>query len=148
MRGVRHIVLLIAAFLSPVDEARADRMAVLVTGNDCPIKEVTSLDVRKVYLGIRVSIDGHGLVPIRLVGDELLTSVFYQSIVSMSRKSYERRELSLTLKYGTPRAATAETVANAVELVRKYKCGIAYLWKEDADRFDAIRTVRTLWQGE
>lgn len=148
MRCLRHMVLLVAAFLFPLDEVRADLRVVLVTGNDCPVKEVTSLDVRKAYLGIRVSIDGHGLIPIRLVGDELLTSVFYQSIVSMSRKSYERRELSLTLKYGTPRAETVESVADAVRLVRKYKCGIAYLWKQDADRFDVIRPVKTLWQGE
>lgn len=148
MRCLRHMVLLVAAFLFPLDEVRADLRVVLVTGNDCPVKEVTSLDVRKAYLGIRVSIDGHGLIPIRLVGDELLTSVFYQSIVSMSRKSYERRELSLTLKYGTPRAETVESVADAVALVRKYKCGIAYLWKQDADRFDVIRPVKTLWQSE
>lgn len=148
MRCLRHMVLLVAAFLFPLDEVRADLRVVLVTGNDCPVKEVTSLDVRKAYLGIRVSIDGHGLIPIRLVGDELLTSVFYQSIVSMSRKSYERRELSLTLKYGTPRAETVESVADAVRLVRKYKCGIAYLWKQDADRFDVIRPVKTLWQSE
>jgi len=148
MVGLRHIALLAALFLLPPDAARAERTVVLVTGASCPLEEITSLDVRKAYLGISVSVDGHRLTPIQVVGDELLSSIFYQSIVSMSRKSYERRALSLTLKYGTPRAKKVESVADAADVVIEHDCGIAYLWKADADRLPMLKTVRTLWQGE
>ena len=134
MRDLRYIVLLAAALLLPLDDARAERTVVLVTGNDCPVAELSSLDVRKAYLGVMVRIDGHRLTPIQIVGDELLSSVFYQSIVSMSRKSYERRALSLAIKYGTPRPLKVESSAEAAEAIEEYRCGIVYLWKEDADR--------------
>lgn len=148
MRGMRHIVLLALAVLLPLDDALAERAVVLVTGASCPVEELTSLDVRKAYLGISVSIDGHRMIPMQLVGDELLSSIFYQSIVNMSRKSYERRALSLTLKYGTPRAEKFDSVAEVAGAVRARHCGIVYLWQEDADRLDGIKTVRLLWRGE
>jgi hypothetical protein len=148
MNGLRYIVLLVTVLQFPFDVARAERAVVLVTSESCPVAEVSSLDVRKAYLGISVRIDGHWLAPIRLVGDELLESIFYQSIVNMSRKSYERRAISLTLKYGTPRAEKVDSVASAAEAVGRHQCGIVYLWKEDADRLDSIKTVRLLWRGE
>ena len=148
MRALRHIVVLVGVVLLPLDAAIAERVVVLVTGASCPAEEITSLDVRKAYLGIWVSVDGHRLTPIQLVGDELLSSIFYQSIVSMSRKSYERRALSLTLKYGTPRAEKVESVADAAEVIARHDCGIAYLWKDDADRLPTLKTLRTLWQGD
>ena len=148
MMRPRCIVVLIVAFLLPLDAVRAERMVVLVTGASCPVVELTSLDVRKAYLGISVSIDGHRLIPMQLVGDELLSSIFYQSVVNMSRKSYERRAISLTLKYGTPRPERFDSVAEAADAVRQRQCGIVYLWREDADRLDGIKTVRLLWRGE
>jgi len=148
MKDLRYIVLFAVAFLLPLDDARAERSVVLATGKDCPVKELSSLDIRKAYLGIAVNVDGHRLTPIQFVGDDLLSRIFYQSIVNMSRKSYERRALSLALKYGTPRPLQVESAADAAEIIEDHACGIVYLWKEDADRLATLRTVRTLWQGE
>ena len=148
MEGLRSIVLLAAALLLLPDDARAERTVVLVTGKECPVTELSSLDVRKAYLGVAVRVDGYRLTPIQFVGDDLLSQVFYQSIVSMSRKSYERRALSLAIKYGTPRPLKAESSADVAEAIEEYQCGIVYLWKEDADQLATVRTVRTLWQGE
>jgi len=148
MRFLRNTGLLAMALLLPLDDARAERTVVLVTGNDCPVKELSGLDVRKAYLGVAVSVDGHRLIPIQFVGDDLLSRIFYQSIVSMSRKSYERRALSLAMKYGTPRPLKVESAAAAAEAIDDFPCGIAYLWKQDAETLATLRTVRTLWQGE
>jgi len=148
MRALLYIVLLAAASLLPLDDAQAERTVVLVTGKDCPVTELSSLDVRKAYLGVAVSVDGYRVTPIQIVGDDLLSSIFYQSIVNMSRKSYERRALSLAIKYGTPRPLKVESSADVVEVIEDFQCGIAYLWKEEADRLAMLQTVRTLWQGE
>lgn len=148
MPGLRHIVLLTAAIVLLPCDARAERTVVLVTGNSCPVREVSSLDVRKAYLGVTVSVDGRRLRPIRLVGDEMLNSIFYQSVVNMSRRSYERRALSLALKYGTPRLETVESADDAAQAVRDRECGVVYMWKDDVDRLSGIKTVRLLWQGE
>jgi len=128
--------------------ADAERMVVLITGESCPVHELSTLDIRKAYLSVAVSVDGHVIRPFRLAGDELLSQIFYQSIVSMSQKSYERRALSMAVKYGTPRPAVFDDVESAVDAVRRLQCGVLYLWKEDADSLDSVRIIKLLWQGD
>ena len=128
--------------------ANAERTVVLITGESCPVNEISTLDIRKAYLSVSVSIDGHTIRPFRLGGDEMLSQIFYQSIVAMSQKSYERRALSMALKFGTPRPAVFEDVDSAADAVRRLRCGVLYLWKEDADSLDGVRIIKLLWQGD
>ncbi len=119
---------------------------VLVTGEACPLTTISTLDVRKAYLGVMVTIDGRRLRPILMRGDEKLEQVFYQSVVAMSKKSYERRRLSLALKYGTPRPAEFDDVAAASEALRSEECAITYLWGRDAESLQGVKTIKLLWQ--
>jgi len=128
--------------------ANAERTVVLITGENCPVREISTLEIRKAYLSVSVSIDGHTIRPFRLGGDEMLSQIFYQSIVAMSQKSYERRALSMALKFGTPRPAVFDDVESGVDAVRRLRCSVLYLWKEDADSLEGVRIIKLLWQGE
>ena len=128
--------------------AAADRSVVLVTSASCPIEELDSLAVRKAYLGVAVSVDGSHVRPLRLSGDEQLERVFFQSIVAMSRKSYERRALSLALRYGTPRLTDIDTLDAALQVVRSVECSIVYAWSDELVDRDGIKILQTLWHGE
>jgi len=128
--------------------ADAERRVVLITGESCPVQEISTLDIRKAYLSVVVSVDGNTIRPFRLSGDEMLSQIFYQSIVAMSKKSYERRSLSMTLKFGTPRPAVFEDVDSAADAVRRLRCSVLYLWKEDADSLEGVRIIKLLWQGD
>jgi len=148
MRYRRATLLLMAfAWLLP-QQADAERTVVLITGDACPVQKISMLDIRKAYLSVTVTVQGHTIRPFRLGGDELLNQVFYQSIVGMSRKSYDRRALSMALKYGTPRPAVFDDIDSAVDAVRRLECSVLYLWKEDADSLDGVRIIKLLWQGE
>lgn len=128
--------------------ANAERTVVLITSDSCPVREISNLDIRKAYLSVAVNIDGHTIRPFRLGGDEKLSQIFYQSIVAMSQKSYERRALSMALKFGTPRPVVFEDVDSAADAVRRLRCSVLYLWKEDADSLDGFRIIKLLWQGD
>jgi hypothetical protein len=126
--------------------AKSGESVVLVTAETCPLESITMLDLRKAYLGVTVTVDGQRIRPILMRADEMLEQVFYQSVVAMSKKSYERRRLSLALKYGTPRLAEIEDVAAVTEALRKEECAITYLWASDAEAIPGIKTIRLLWQ--
>jgi hypothetical protein len=81
-------------------------------------------------------------------GDDMLSQIFYQSIVAMSQKSYERRALSMALKFGTPRPVVFDDIETAADAVLQLECSVLYLWKEDADSLDGIRIIKLLWQGD
>jgi len=148
MNPARTILTLVAIGCLLPQQADAERTVVLITGENCPVQEISTLDIRKAYLSVAVSVDGHTIRPFRLDGDEKLSQIFYQSIVAMSRKSYERRALSMALKFGTPRPAVFEDVDSAADAVRRLRCSVLYLWKEDADSLDGVRIIKLLWQGD
>ena len=126
--------------------ARSDESVVLVTGETCPLKNITTLDLRKAYLGVAVAVDGRRVRPVLMRGDDKLEQIFYQSVVAMSKKSYERRRLSLALKYGTPRLAEFDNVASVSEALRSDGCTITFLWGRDAESLQGVKTIKLLWQ--
>lgn len=127
-------------------ESRADDVVVLVTGSDSPLSDISSLDIRKAYLGIAVSVGDNTLRPLRRAEDERLNLIFLQSVIAMSRKSYERRLLSMMLKFGTPRPVEVDSHEELVERLTRNRYGIAYMWKADADADARIKIIRVLWQ--
>lgn len=143
----RVVTALFALLLLPV-MAAAERTVVLVTSESCPIQKLDSLDVRKAYLGVAVSVDGNHIRPLRLNGDEQLNRVFFQSIVAMSRKSYERRALSLALRFGRPRPLELDELDAALRVVRHIDCSIVYAWRDDVIDRDGIKILQPLWYGE
>lgn len=145
----RWAAVLLAALtvLQPLD-AFAERSVVLVTDESCPIDSLDSLDIRKAYLGVAVSVNGYHVRPIRLVGDKQLDQVFYQSIVAMSQRSYARRALSLAIKFGTPRPVEFADLTAALHYVREGQCNIVYGWAEDLENRPGIKILRILWQGK
>ena len=128
------------------EAANSVESVVLVTAETCPVESITTLDLRKAYLGVAVSVDGQRVRPILMRGDDRLEQVFYQSVVAMSKKSYERRRISLALKYGTPRLAEIEEVSAVSRALRSDECAITYLWRRDAETIPGIKTIKLLWQ--
>jgi hypothetical protein len=144
-RRRRYRLLVGAALLLAGAAAFADSV-VLVTGDQCPVEDISTLDVRKAYLGVTVNADGHRLRPILMRGDAKLEDIFYQSVVAMSKKSYERRRLSLALKYGTPRLDEFGDLSTVSQALRNEECAITYMWGHDAENLSGIKTIRLLWQ--
>ena len=144
-RWRRYRMLVGAAWLFVGATASADSV-VLVTGEQCPLDDISAIDVRKAYLGVAVKADGRQLSPILMHGDDRLEDIFYQSVVAMSKKSYERRRLSLALKYGTPRLDEFDDLSAASKALRSEDCAITYMWERDAQSIPGIKTIRLLWQ--
>ena len=128
--------------------ARAERSVVLVTHEGCAMETISMLDIRKAYFGIAVSYQGRLVRAFRLNSDVDLNRVFFQTVVAMSEKSYERRLLSMLLKYGTRRPPEFEDVAALAEALRRSDCGIAYLWLDDVTSEKSLKSIRLLWQGD
>jgi hypothetical protein len=144
-RRVGHWLIVAIACLV-AGAAKSGESVVLVTADSCPVESISTLDLRKAYLGVAVEVDGHRVRPILMRGDEKLEQIFYQSVVAMSKKSYERRRLSLALKYGTPRLAEFGDVAAVSGALQSEACAITYLWRRDAETIPGIKTIKLLWQ--
>ena len=127
--------------------AGGERSVILLTNGRCPVSTLSNLDIRKAYLGVSVSVKDERIRPLRLVSDTELNQVFFQTIVAMSEKSYNRRALSLTVKFGTPRPKEFTSLDEALDDLQRSICGVIFLWARDAD-LPETRELRVLWQGD
>ena len=110
------------------------------------METISALDVRKAYLGIRVNHEGHAIDGFRLKNDDKLNQIFFQSVVAMSERTYERRRLLLLLKYGQPRPREFDSVNSLVAAMNEAPCSIGYLWRRDVETGDGVKEIRVLWQ--
>jgi hypothetical protein len=136
----------LATSLMFVRPACAERTVVLVVSSDSPIVELSVLDIRKAYLGLPVTLGDGRVRAIRMNGDEQLTQIFFQSIIAMSSKSYRRRLLSLTLKFGTPRPMAVNGQIALLNTIALLPYGITYMWMSDAEADTRVRIIKVLWQ--
>ncbi len=128
------------------EAAMAESAVVLVTSRDSPITEMSSLDIRKAYMGISVIVNERSVHAVRRRDDDRLNKIFLQSVIAMSQRSYERRLLSLVLKFGTPRPAEARNREELAELLQRDLASITYMWKSDAEADPSVRIIGILWQ--
>ena len=143
----RIITILIVVGLTLLQSVKAgDRVVVLVTSSGCAMETISTLDVRKAYLGLGVSFEGRRVVAFRLNNDDALNQVFFQSVVAMSRKTYERRLLLLLLKFGRPRPPEYNSVDDLVNAIDDATCNIAYMWQGDLYGHTGVKVLKVLWQ--
>ena len=139
-------LLILTALTFVAQMSLADVAVVLVTSRDSPIQSISSLDIRKVYLGISVTTDGNTIRALRRRDDERLNQIFLQSVIAMSERSYERRLVSLMLKFGTPRPVEVDSSDELLESLVTIPSSIAYMWKSDAEADSRVRIIGVLWQ--
>lgn len=146
VRRVAPKALLGMFLVLPITAAWADEAVVLVTSSDSPIADISSLDIRKAYLGISVTIGGGTVRPLRQKGAERLNLIFLQYVLAMSEKSYERRLLSMMLKYGTPRPDEVAGREALITRLERNLHSITYMWQSEAESDPRIKTIKVLWQ--
>jgi len=120
----------------------------LVTGQECPISQISSLDLRKIYFGFRVERENSIFRAYRNRGDERLEAIFLQSVVSMSRKSYRRRLLWLSLNYGNPNLSEFTETQEFVAQLKKWPCAVSYMWEEDILLTKGLKALDLLWESD
>ena len=143
---ISRLALLVTVSVLALQTHAEDRTVVLVTGNGCPMNDISALDIRKAYLGIGVSYERQSIWAFRLNNDAKLSQVFFQNVVAMSEKTYERRLISLLLQYGRPRPREFDSVEEMVSAMTGIPCGVGYMWQSELDGLDGIKAIRILWQ--
>jgi hypothetical protein len=145
-RGCAIFILALVLLVVP-PAARADHALVLIASADSPLTTVSSLDLRKLYLGFVVNSEtGEQIHPITNTSDTRVKEIFLQNVVGMSARSYDRRLLTLTLQTGRHRPETYSDLDDLLNRVANDSLSIAFVWEEDAESRDDIKLLRVLWQ--
>lgn len=146
MRPACIIAVVAVLGLAPPTPSLADHTIVLVTSGDSSFSNLSIQEIRKLYLGFSVAKSGHPIHAVTNRSDERLWDVFLQNVIGMSDRSYSRRLLTLTLQSGRRRPAVFDDLEQLLSYVESNPNSIAFVWLEDAEEHEKLRTVRILWQ--
>ena len=145
MISVRAMLLCCMGILLSMEVAGSERQVVLIAASTSPLHNLNSLELRKIYLGFTVKRDGKTVEGLRYTEDKNLNSIFLQTVVAMSEKSYKNRLLSLTLRHGTPPPAKYDKSEDLLTALSTKPYSVSYMWKDDAVKSSKIKILRELW---
>jgi len=139
--------LLAAAILClPVQVLAADAL-VLVAAQNSQISKLSSLEIRKLYLGFVVFDDDdrqmHALIN---ASDDHLMDVFLQNVMAMSRRAYDRRLLTLTVQTGRTRPQVYTGLDDLQLALAADPLLVSCMWLSDVKQAGELKVVKLLWQ--
>ncbi len=139
---------ILLALLASSNVIAADQVKTLVIVSDTgvPIEKISIGDVRKLYLGYPVKLNGQEVHPIINRSDPLLYVVFLQKIVFLSSRSYQRRlkaQLFRSGKRGIPEVDNKEELQKRI---KETKNTISFMWLESMPN-KTLDNTRKIWSG-
>ena len=143
MRRLLFILLLSFGAFDPA--LSAPEVVVLVARADSPVTDLSSVTVRKLFLGVPVLVNGKPLHPIRNRSDTRLDDIFLQQIVAMSQEAYDRQSLVGVNRQGWVRPAEVAPVARVVEALSADPEAVSYMWLRNVEHNPRLKVVRILW---
>lgn len=143
VRRLLCIALLAFGVFGPVHSA--SESVVLVVRTDSPVANLSSVEVRKLFLGVPVLVDGKLLHAVRNRSDGRLDDIFLQQIVAMSQEAYDRQILVGLNRQGWLRPAEAGSVVRVIDALYTDPQAVSYMWLRDVEHNPRLKVLRILW---
>mgnify|MGYP000421589262 CR=1 FL=1 len=142
MRG-----LLVALVFSVVSfAAQADEL-VLVGSDKSNWKELTSFELRKLFLGMPVERGQRKLLPIRNESSEDLDRFFLKVVVGMRPNTYQRKLLRNQLNYAIQPPVSIYNLMELNSELEGSKDAVSYVWRSSLDEENTgLHILQVIWR--
>ena len=119
---------------------------VLVTSASSSINQLTTEDVRLLYLGATKTINGKPIHPLLNRSDGYLLELFMQKVLFMSASTYERRILSRAFRLGDNRPSSFSGVHQLISALKADPNAVTYMYSDEAGAHPDIKILAVLWK--
>ena len=142
---MRRLLTIVLMLCLAVPARPASQSVVLVVRADSSVRALDSVDVRKLFLGLPVLVNGTPLHPLRNRSEPLLDEIFLQNIVAMSKSSYDRQVLIGVNRQLALRPPELTSAAEVVAAVSADPNAVSFMWQREVGHNPRIRVIRVLW---
>jgi hypothetical protein len=145
--SVKHIAatVVLVLLLGAATRAFAAEEVVLIVGARSNIEQLDSPLVRRLFLGLTVTLNGSRLHPLLNEADAKIKDLFLQNIVSMSDSTYDRYVLRLSLLQGRTQPMVYRSESELIDAVAADPTAVGYAWLKDVAHDARIRILRVVW---
>ena len=142
---VRVILVALCAWLlvGPTADAGEVRL-VLVASADSPIASLSPAEVRRLYLGVPITQNGHGITPLRNASDDTVREMFLQRVLFMSAMAYERQISARLYRSGGNRLPEYSSARDLVAALAADRWSVTYMSEKAAAEFSGVKIVGEL----
>jgi len=137
-------VLIAVLLLCGASTTRADSVVLIVSAR-CPIHELESGELRKLFMGFRVVSGGVPLRAARNRSDPRLDKIFLQNVVSLSELVYERQLLTRKVREATALPTDFLRDDELLDAVAHDPRTVSYAWATAVAKRSDVRVLRILW---
>jgi hypothetical protein len=135
------LVLLVSAAMP----AFAREELVLIVSSRSDVDQLDSSLVRRLFLGLTVTLHGNRLRPVLNEADPEIKDLFLQNIVSMSDSTYDRYVLRMALLQGRTQPTVYRTNAELINAVAADPAVVGYVWARDVAHDPRVKILRVVW---
>ncbi len=147
-RLICFVGLLMLLVVAPLPADEPDEVAlVLVSGSDLGGGRFTPNQLRRVFLGIPVAVNGQDIRALRNTSESLLNEIFLQKVVYMSERRYERQLVSRTFRTGQIRPPNFDNRTALVEALKSIPGSISVMWEHDVKEHPELHVIQEIWKG-
>ena len=136
--------LLAGLALLACDAAASESRLVLVASARSPIAALSQADVRRLYLGIPSTQDGHEIIPVRNAVDHTVQEIFLQRVLFMSSQAYERQISARLYRTGGNRVAEYFSLRELAAALHADPWAVSYMSETTAQGLAGIKIVALL----
>jgi len=147
---IRIFAIGMAIGLMPAGPAHAEEAGslVLVVNARSDMRPLTLQEVRKIYLGASMVVNGQVVKPLLNLSDETLYEVFLQKVMFMSAQAYQRQLVRRFLHAQGRRPVVYRDQARLLAALAGDPYAVTYVMRMDeAENHADLRILTVLWDG-
>lgn len=133
--------------INGVAQTTTQRSLLLVCSADSTLLSLSITDARKIFLGIPTVLDNVRLVPLLNTSDALLTEVFLQKIIFMSKRDYEQQLVSRVFRLGGKRPSEYENISELINELLKTPGSLSFMWSDQIENYKDLKSLRVVWSN-
>lgn len=146
----KTIVVLILILCLPLPVRASDngaRSLHFVCSVDSSLASLSHADARKLFMGTPMFSNSTRILPVLNTSDPLVTEVFLQKIIFMSKRDYERQLVSRVYRLGGVRPSEISVLADLILALQTNAGAVSYMWSDQISSHDGIKSLGMIWSN-
>lgn len=148
---MKILLFIFAAILTGLYEPltyAAEKDLVLVAANNTEIKEMSPDEVRRLYIGVPIEVDGHHIDPLVNATNNLVQEIFMQQVLFMSTEVYMRRNVDFSYRKGEVPPQIYSNLPSLIAALKANRYAVTYMLRSTAVTIPELKIIAELWRDE
>lgn len=122
-----------------------DVIGVLVAAESSPVKKISVLEIRRIYLGLSSSQDSVIRNPVINLSDHKTYKAFLKKVMHMTENGYQRKLIKRIFRQGGEKISEVGNITDLVSHLENNRYDVSFMDEDTAKKTKGIKVIQALW---